>query len=174
MCTHSRCGGSDESLSTCGKMSTYKHSTYRGVAVSSVYEWVMSHMNESCPIWMSHGPYEWVMSHMNESWPIWMSCTLHMQWSHLKHLRVTSNTHESLKTLMSHFKHLRVTWHSTMWFVICVVSVCIFSFVCGVSVSSAAQERERECVRVCVCVIVGGYTLQLWVYWGCNCGCICG
>jgi len=31
------------------------------------YEWVMSHMNESCLIWMSHVSYEWVMSHMNES-----------------------------------------------------------------------------------------------------------
>ena len=28
---------------------------------------VMSHMNESCLIWMSHVSYEWVMSHMNES-----------------------------------------------------------------------------------------------------------
>jgi len=24
-------------------------------------------VTESCPIWMSHVPYEWVMSHMNES-----------------------------------------------------------------------------------------------------------
>ena len=37
------------------------------------YEWVMSHMNESCPIWMGHVPYEWVMSHMNGSCPIQMS-----------------------------------------------------------------------------------------------------
>jgi len=34
------------------------------------YEWVMSHMNESCHIWMSHVTYEWVMSHMYESCPI--------------------------------------------------------------------------------------------------------
>jgi len=32
------------------------------------YEWVMSHMNESCLIWMSHVSYEWVMSHMNKSY----------------------------------------------------------------------------------------------------------
>jgi len=37
------------------------------------YEWVMSHMNESWHIWMSHGTYEWVMAHMNESWH--SSCT---------------------------------------------------------------------------------------------------
>jgi len=33
----------------------------------------MSHMNESCHIWMSHVTYEWVMSHMNESCHIWTS-----------------------------------------------------------------------------------------------------
>jgi len=37
------------------------------------YKWVMSHMNESCHIWMSHVTYEWVMSHMNESCHIWMN-----------------------------------------------------------------------------------------------------
>jgi len=75
------------------------------------YEWVMSHMNESCPTWISrvslrmwhvtfglsyvghvthlnvpqhlkynsHVPCEWVMSHMNESCPIWMS---HVPYEH--------------------------------------------------------------------------------------------
>jgi len=37
------------------------------------YEWVMSHLNESCHIWMTHVTYEWVMSHMNESCHIWVS-----------------------------------------------------------------------------------------------------
>jgi len=48
------------------------------------YEWVMSHMNESCHIkymyWKSANEFEWnmahiegVMSHMNESCPIWVS-----------------------------------------------------------------------------------------------------
>ena len=41
------------------------------------YEWVMSHMNESCHIWMSHVTYEWVMSHMNGSCHIWMSHVIH-------------------------------------------------------------------------------------------------
>jgi len=35
------------------------------------YEWVMSRVNESCHIWMSHVTYEWVMSHMNESCHRW-------------------------------------------------------------------------------------------------------
>jgi len=44
------------------------------------YEWVMSHMNESCPIWMSHVCIaarccvnEWVLSHVNVSCSTWMS-----------------------------------------------------------------------------------------------------
>jgi len=32
------------------------------------FEWVMSHLNESCRIWMSHVASEWVMSHLNDSW----------------------------------------------------------------------------------------------------------
>ena len=31
----------------------------------------MSHMNESCHIWMSHVTYEWIVAHMNESCLIW-------------------------------------------------------------------------------------------------------
>jgi len=30
------------------------------------WEWVMSNVNESCHMWMSHVTYVWVMSHMNE------------------------------------------------------------------------------------------------------------
>ena len=37
------------------------------------YKWVMSHMNESCHIWMGHVTCEWVTSHMIESCHIWMS-----------------------------------------------------------------------------------------------------
>jgi len=51
------------------------------------YEWVMSHMNWSCPIWMSHVPYEWVMPHTNESCHIWMSHVPWLAWgAHLRHL----------------------------------------------------------------------------------------
>jgi len=37
------------------------------------FRWVMSLMNASCPLWMSHVPYEWFMSLMNEKCPLWMS-----------------------------------------------------------------------------------------------------
>jgi len=36
------------------------------------YEWVMSHMNGSCLVWMCQGTYERVISPMNEPCPIWM------------------------------------------------------------------------------------------------------
>jgi len=36
-------------------------------------EWVLSHLNESCHIWMSHVTYEWVMPHLHESCHKWMS-----------------------------------------------------------------------------------------------------
>jgi len=37
------------------------------------YEWIMSHMNESCHAWMSHATYQWVMIQISESCNIWMS-----------------------------------------------------------------------------------------------------
>ena len=46
------------------------------------YQWVMSHMNESCHVWMSHVTYGWVMSHMNASCHIRMSHVTHMNQSY--------------------------------------------------------------------------------------------
>jgi len=37
------------------------------LCVTSRIQWVMSHMNASCQIWMSHVTYEWVMSHKTET-----------------------------------------------------------------------------------------------------------
>jgi len=64
------------------------------------YEWVMSHMNESCHIRMSHVTYEWVMSHLNESCHIWTSQltyeqSCHIWTSHVTHEWVMSHTNES-------------------------------------------------------------------------------
>jgi len=42
------------------------------------YEWVVSHMNESCHIWMSRVTYEWVVSHINKAYHPWM--TRHSTW----------------------------------------------------------------------------------------------
>jgi len=47
---------------------TLPYATMQGAFIGICHctcAWVMSHMNESCHIWMDHGTYEWVMSHMN-------------------------------------------------------------------------------------------------------------
>jgi len=67
------------------------------------YEWVMSHINESCPIWLSHVPYDWVMSHMNESCPIWMS--------HIPYEWVMSLMNESYSIWMCHVPYEWVMSH---------------------------------------------------------------
>jgi len=41
--------------------------------VASFYHLSLSRVEESCHVWMSHVAYAWVMSHMNESSHIWMS-----------------------------------------------------------------------------------------------------
>ena len=43
------------------------HLAYIAGRVYPEYEWVMSHMNESCHAWMSHVTYAWVMEHTNTS-----------------------------------------------------------------------------------------------------------
>jgi len=69
----------------------------------------MSHMNESCPIWMSHVSHEWVMSHTNdscfifhgnESCPIWMS---HVPYAWvMSHMPVISHGNEWCPMSISH------------------------------------------------------------------------
>jgi len=95
-----------------------------------LYEWVMSHMNESCYIWMSLVTYEWVMSHMNESCHIWMSHITHewvmsymnksLQMFAMKYLEldqtclyewVMSHMNESCHTWMSHVTYVGVMSH---------------------------------------------------------------
>jgi len=72
------------------------------------YEWVMSHMNESCHIWMSHVTYEWVISHMNESCHIWRS--------HVTYEWVMSYIGEvSIEEGQRHGVERRVFWCRLRW-----------------------------------------------------------
>jgi len=77
------------------------------------YEWVMSHMdeschiwmsyvtcefgmlrrNESCHIWMSHVTYEWVMSHLNESYHTYEWVVSHIWMSHVTSIAHRNPTH---------------------------------------------------------------------------------
>ena len=54
--------------------STVDVTTHELIKMSHVtYPWVMSHINESCHVWVNHVTYQWVMSHINKSWRIWIS-----------------------------------------------------------------------------------------------------
>ena len=99
---------------------------WRDSFICDMYKWVMSHMNESCHIWMSHVTYEWVMSHMNESCHIWMSHvtyewvmshtneSCHMWMSHVICEWVTSHTNESCHIWMSRATHMHESCHIWM------------------------------------------------------------
>jgi len=51
----------------------------------SIWEWVMTHMEESCLTWRSHVMYGGVMSHMKESCHVWIGCVTHMNKSWMSH-----------------------------------------------------------------------------------------
>ena len=68
----------------------------------------MSHMNKSYPIWMSHVPYEWVMSHINASCHIWIWLkTLLLLVHDVHHQRVVS-----MSWVMSHVNESCPIWTS--------------------------------------------------------------
>jgi len=67
------------------------------------HEWVMSHIGESCHIWLSHVPYEWVMSRMSES--------CHISVSHVTYQWVMSHMSESCHTWVSHVTYEWVMSH---------------------------------------------------------------
>jgi len=110
------------------------HVTAYHVWMSHVtYEWVTSHVNESCHVWMGHVTHDWVMSHtyinsqvrlecwdyngmshMNES--CWMSHVTHewvmLLWiSHFAFEWVTSRVNESCHTCMSYVTHTHPHTH---------------------------------------------------------------
>jgi len=99
------------------------------VSMSHVtYQWVMSRINESCPMWTAQGhwrscpPASWVVSHvshLNESraYLIWMSCVMshineacHMRMSHIRLWTTSKALIPCLQTLIlllkSEFTHL--------------------------------------------------------------------
>jgi len=61
------------------------------------YEWVMSHTNESCHIWMSHVTHEWVTSRMNKSYHV---CKIRVYLLHGR--RCNNNTPHESCDILSH------------------------------------------------------------------------
>ena len=74
--------------------------------------WVMSRMNESWQVWMSHVTYEWVMSCMNES--------CHVRMGHVTYEWVMSRIYESWHVCMSHVTY---EWVMTRMNVLCLVKM---------------------------------------------------
>ena len=105
-------------------------------------EWVMSHINESCHMWMSHVTHQWVMSHVNVRtrdervtnymWDERPAETCHMWMSHVTHQKVMSYitwtpderpaeachmwmSHVTREWVMSHVNESCHMWMSHMW-----------------------------------------------------------
>ena len=103
--------------------------TYEWV-VSLIYEFVISHMNESCHTWMSHVTHGWVMSRMIERRYVrwWSNPTLDC-WVWMKHVTYEwdmSHMNESYHKCMSHVTYkwvMCVTYSSFRSLVQCIAGV---------------------------------------------------
>jgi len=70
-----------------------------------IYEFIMSHIIASCLIWMSRVTYEFVISHMNVSCHIWMShATYEWVMSHMNASCLTWMSRVTHEFVMSHIK----------------------------------------------------------------------
>jgi len=84
------------------------------VAVAATYGRVMSHVNQSCLIWMSHVIHGWIMLHIHNACQIWMSHVtyewvmtrmnkpLHIWMSHVSYKWIMSRIQESCHIELSH------------------------------------------------------------------------
>ena len=77
-----------------------------------LYEWVTSHVNESCHVWMSHVTFEWVMSRINESCHIWIVMS-HMN-SHVNYVDASPNMSEAYVVASRHIWMSHVTYEWDM------------------------------------------------------------
>ena len=115
----------------------------------------MSHMNESCLIWMSHVSYEWVMSHMNESCLLWIS--------HVSHEWVMSHINESCLMWMSH-----VTYE---WVTKCIHRL-LRVWMCGHTATqcntlqhtATCNTLQHTTSYMCTAAAESGYVKTAWIY----------
>ena len=147
---------------------------------ATIYEWVMSHMNESWHIWMSHVTYEWVMSHIYESIHIWMSHVTYAVWmihvqavkshdrsrhlqqhmdeschiwmSHITYKRVMSHMNESCHIWMSHVAYERFMSHTCTSHVQAVTSQDRFRHLQQAAFTAPRSLRVAVCCSVLQCV----------------------
>jgi len=66
----------------CSRYGLSQHTIAGCCVIHITFEWVTSHLNDSCHIWMSHVTFEWVMSHLSvvsclresQSCHVWERC----------------------------------------------------------------------------------------------------
>ena len=86
-----------------------KKASKRGKWWCCTHEWVLSHMNKSCYIWMSHVTYEWVTSWMRPvtyflNLGVFINChkwAMSRIWMRERE-SVSQDSHQEGKTMMSH------------------------------------------------------------------------
>ena len=105
-------------------MSNITHMVPSGVISVSIFDlfhhvacmWVVSRMNESVQIKMSHVPYEWIMSHIyvyvhiSKSCPMWLNHIAH-GFHHITYEWVMSHMNESCPIWMGHVPYEWVVSH---------------------------------------------------------------
>jgi len=138
----------------------YDWGNLRPIRMSHVaYERVMSHMNESCRIWMIHVTYEGVMSHMKKSCHIWMRhVTYEWVMSHLgsRHGRLSSTI---LGQRVGRIQKAcrRYARHRSQGVELQCVAVCCSVLQCVAACCSVLQRAAACCSvlqRVAVCCSV--------------------
>ena len=80
------------------------------------HEWVMSHMDESCHVWMSHVTSEWVVSHSaGRSTGI---CDMHIQYTHMTDSTENATPPKSTKSTTSNSSvHIQIKVKSRFEFI---------------------------------------------------------
>ena len=122
-------------------------------------EYVVSHMNESCPIWICRVTYEWVMSHMNTSCPICIRRTMsqwvkaHVVESSHTYKRVTSHVNVSRQVQTGHIiRHFTLNASCFIW-TSCVMSRMNASRHIWIHHVIKALTFPSRCVCLCVSLL---------------------
>jgi len=153
-------------IDKCGRSYMKSHITYTWVKCAELsadslavihVTGVMSHMNESCHIWMSHVTYEWVMSHMNESCHIWMRHATYHVYVYvyvtevMSHMNVTSR-HIHIVTWRLEPKSCHICMSHVTWVMSHAVTyVCDRSHVTYECVMSHMNESCHICMSHVTC-----------------------
>jgi len=154
--------------------------------ISHMYEWVMSHMNQSCQILTSHATCEWFMSNMDKSCHIWISyvtCGCHIWRSHVTYEQVMPHMNESCQIWISLatyewvISRMDVTYKGVMSHM--NVSCRLWPVPCHVCLTKAHQSNVTSyllhaeyacifcvcmsaCQHVCVPLCLMVYTYVCW------------